>query len=631
MYNYFVGGLFLFSSILFFYLLGIAILKHNQSLPKNILVGYLVYNLMIAIVLIPIQLLVLPWSFACVYVVLLSISCFIFSIIRIKKYKIKLIEVSLKHMIKKYYFLIILAILLFFIFLMQLDLIWINNHLDDGYYLVRIATLPFEDHLFSVTHATGLTENYGAFNTYALNVFELEASIYVYLLHLDPSVYCRIVLNTFNYFLAICTVYVLAETIIQSTKIKIKESFIQYLPIVLVIFSFDARVMQETGLLVVQDSWQFNSAMWYGSSLVRVLGILWIILPFIKNDKITFWDIVKVGSISLVLISKSSIALPVIFISGIAYLIAFFFTNGNKKWMILSAFIIVLMIVLGYFLPNNEYIETLINQLFEINKYSILLWGCFISILVFVFKNKNKISIRFSIILLVVLAFIALPEVNDSFELISMYDFVARRAQTTFYYTFVMFGYISFMILLYQYAPKFYKGVNILFCITLVVLSVASYTVANGNPLHSYNVMAHNYRLFPNSTIELGEELNDLALDEINVMMPQWVMSEGNRHALSVVVRTYAPKVKSISAIVRFGVTEGSEFSSFEVEDQDAYEQFRANPNDETFNALAKVLEKYPITALVFDSDIFEAYANGVGFEYVKTTNYGYRIYQKKL
>ena len=92
-------------------------------------------------------------------------------------------------------------------------------------------------------------------------------------------------MNIFNYFLAVCTVDWFAAELNKRMAYRISKSMIQFCSMVLLIFAFEYTTLARTGLLMVQDSWQFSSAMWYGSSIPRVMGLLWLIVPFINREK----------------------------------------------------------------------------------------------------------------------------------------------------------------------------------------------------------------------------------------------------------------------------------------------------------------------------------------------------------
>ena len=69
-----------------------------------------------------------------------------FSVYRIYTKKIRLFNGDLYDFVKKYWFLFFLASILVLISTVKIGWYWMNNCLDDGYYLNRIATLPYIDH-----------------------------------------------------------------------------------------------------------------------------------------------------------------------------------------------------------------------------------------------------------------------------------------------------------------------------------------------------------------------------------------------------------------------------------------------------------------------------------------------------
>jgi hypothetical protein len=113
---------------------------------------------------ISIQLLNLSWSIFYIHFLFLSFVILFYSIHRIKKKKIRLFNDGLYNFIKQYWF-----------------LVWMNNYLDDGYYLNRITTLSYIDQPFAGLLGTGVLGNVTFNNSYNYNVFELEVAVYIYI------------------------------------------------------------------------------------------------------------------------------------------------------------------------------------------------------------------------------------------------------------------------------------------------------------------------------------------------------------------------------------------------------------------------------------------------------------------
>ena len=640
MYDYCISAIFFSLLITFFYCLGSVIVSEENSLPYRFICGYLFYSFIIAIGGIVIQLLNLSWYLFFWYTILIIIALLIFILYRSKKEKIKIFLIGIKEFLKKYWFLFIISGILIVISLAYSEWIWLNNCLDDGFYLNKIATLPYIENPFITNASTGLVEIQNGFNSYIVNTGELEMSVYVFLLQVTPTVFTRIFLSGFNYFLFACCIYAFAEKIIKSTNIKCSEYTIQYIVSIILLFSFSWNFMVVKEILVVQDSWQFNTAMYYASSIVRTMGILIILVHFIENNKIRICDILLVVLISIVLVSKSTIALPIIFVTCIAYLIVNFLLD-DKYWKKISTIIILVLIgIIGLMIGGNDYIDELVRNLFLQNLKSYLVIGCLV-VIILSFSFRSQVINKVNVIMLVVIFLMESPIINNLFEKISVYDFVAARASTTYIYTFVIIAmiYVYLFINKFKYSKKLIVPIYLVVTIMLSVVSLYSYNSCNGKLLTSYKIMYNNRKIIPDSTIMLGKKLSDLAEDadeEINMIMPEGVLVDGHLHSVAIIIRSFAPEIKSISAIGRFKVSEGNDFSSFTSDDQAKLDAFITNPTEENKQNLKILLEEYPINCIVLPTAEDNEYLYEIGFEsYTKFSdiegNISYNIYYRPL
>lgn len=640
MYDYCISAIFFSLLITFFYCLGSVIVSEENSLPYRFICGYLFYSFIIAIGGIVIQLLNLSWYLFFWYTILIIIALLIFILYRSKKEKIKIFLIGIKEFLKKYWFLFIISGILIVISLAYSEWIWLNNCLDDGFYLNKIATLPYIENPFITNASTGLVEIQNGFNSYIVNTGELEMSVYVFLLQVTPTVFTRIFLSGFNYFLFACCIYAFAEKIIKSTNIKCSEYTIQYIVSIILLFSFSWNFMVVKEILVVQDSWQFNTAMYYASSIVRTMGILIILVHFIENNKIRICDILLVVLISIVLVSKSTIALPIIFVTCIAYLIVNFLFD-DKYWKKISTIIILVLIgIIGLMIGGNDYIDELVRNLFLQNLKSYLVIGCLV-VIILSFSFRSQVINKVNLIMLVVIFLMESPIINNLFEKISVYDFVAARASTTYIYTFVIIAmiYVYLFINKFKYSKKLIVPIYLVVTIMLSVVSLYSYNSCNGKLLTSYKIMYNNRKIIPDSTIMLGNKLSDLAEDadeEINMIMPEGVLVDGHLHSVAIIIRSFAPEIKSISAIGRFKVSEGNDFSSFTSDDQAKLDAFITNPTEENKQNLKILLEEYPINCIVLPTAEDNEYLYEIGFEsYTKFSdiegNISYNIYYRPL
>ena len=93
---------------------------------------------------------------------------------------------------------------------------WYGNHLDDGYYLTKIATIASgcENNIDNIPVGVGK----GLGITYLLNTWEIESAFYIKMLHVTPSLYIRLFQSGFNYYLFFNCVLAFGDRIARSEK-----------------------------------------------------------------------------------------------------------------------------------------------------------------------------------------------------------------------------------------------------------------------------------------------------------------------------------------------------------------------------------------------------------------------------
>ncbi|WP_279006215.1 hypothetical protein [Thomasclavelia cocleata] len=502
----------------------------------------------------------------------------------------------------------------------------------------KMATLPYIDNPFIIAPATGLL---GSSNIFRLDVFttgELENSVYMFLTQVTPSIFARIFMSGFNYFLLVNCIFVFAEKIIKSCNINYNKSTIQYISCIVILFIFNWDFLNQSGIIMVQDSWQFNTAMYYGSSIVRTMGIMLIIIHFIDKEKIGLKDVLIVLLISIALTSKSIIALPVIFTSGVAYLLSTYIIS-EKKYRFIAIMITFILIVIGTILGNTEKISSVI--LTQIS-YNIDNWFLVLAVIILLvsFSFKSKVVTKCNLTILIIGILIIFDPINNIFEKLSVYDFVAARNLTTLIYTMIIMVSIYIYILLNKL--EFMKNKLVLMyslsTILLIIGALGSAHIYEGSILSSYKTVWQNKAIIPSSTIKLGSKLTTLANQRnkaINVIMPEGVMADGDMHSVAIIIRTFAPQIRSISAIGRFGTCETGAFADYNADEQRIFDNFLVNPNTDTADELEKMLLRYPINCIVLPTSEDNLYIESMGFESfdkIDDINAGvrYNIYYKK-
>lgn len=608
---YIKGILFIIGYIFFNYLIGTALLPDSKSAPKRFVVGYICFAAIIAIGGIPIQLLNLTWNMFFIYFLIITIFFIIFSVYRIYKKKIKLFNGDFYGFIKQYWFLFFLTIILVILAATNLDWYWLNNCLDDGYYLNRMATLPFINQPFAVTPGTGLLGNVSFTNSYNYNVFELEASVYIYLLNILPTFFARFCLAFINYFLFACVSYCLFEKINNVGKFDLDKNVLQYLTLYIIIFSFNYDLCKSYNLHQLQDGWQNASAMYYGSSIVRSMGIMMLITPFIGKNKLKMKDIFSFGIISLVLMSKSSIALPVIVISALSIICLILLKNSKTRKV--SLIFIVLIIGFSFVLGDNQGMAQVYRNQFFSNIKSIIILCSIILICITLFLYGKSILLEVCGYIALLFGFTLLEPINNIFEKFSIFNFVACRFLTGIFIFVIMlatFCIAVFVKKIMNTAKMKYYVKNTLAVTLSIVLFFSGLLLQSNFSFRNLNnriVTFKNNKYFaPQSVIVLGDCLENLAKEKnekLYAVMPEGIGVEGITYSLAISIRQFSPSTVSLSAYNRYPGTVEKEFQDYSADNQKVFDDFLVNKSRKNIRKFKEVLDKYPINCVITLND----------------------------
>lgn len=633
MLDYISGALILLALVLFSFLIGCATRKEIHF-AKNTLTGYLIYSFLIAIVFIPIQILKFSWFISLIFWLMIMIALIIYIIYQFSKHKDLIKELKRYPLIKNYWLLFIICIILVILSVLNVELFWLSNHLDDGYYLTKITNLPYLEQPFNTNYASGIVNTSTTFDTYLLNVWELEASIIVYLTKIDGVIFARLFLSAFNYLLFALSVYILAEKLFENIfkDKKYPLLYLQASSLILLVFTFNMSVMVDTNLIVLQDSWQFNSAMYYGAMFIRTIGILCYFIYFIDIKEITLKNIFSIIALSIILISKSTVILPLAVMLTLALYCVIRFFNHEKKGRILAMLFILIYIAFTIICSNNLDMENLVVDNIRQNSTSIL--GIFsIMMILLSFVLKSKIIYRINLVIVVLFLLILLPEINDGFELFSQYNFVALRTLSSIYYFAMIVAFIYLLIFLHKYL-KIKKLIYSLIYIILISsfgLSLFYLNDASGPLIHNLRTVNNNRGLMPKSTIMLAKRLETIAeFETVNVMMPSMIYADNFLTPVSTIIRVNAPNVNSISALSRYPINDNSIYAEFSINDQIIFESFVAEQNIENYQNVIQIFEKYGVNYFVLVNGINE---NLYDFSYVDsvvdmTSGISYSIYK---
>lgn len=639
MLDYIVCIIFWTCFIIFLHVIGRAVTAGAKSDSYSLAAGYLVYSFPIAAGGMIIQIANIPWGVFAVFVVLLWCVLLGFSIYKMKKENIRILSMGIKQYIISNWVMLGLCLVLIGMLFLYFTGFWLGNHLDDGYYITKAATLPGMAGGYGANYSVGVPNS--SFDHYIVNTWELEASVYIKILGVNAALYLRFFQSAFYYFLYLNAACAMFEQIIRASKLKAGKMACQYSAVVTLIFGMYYMFLADTGLLPLRDMFHFNSGMFLGSSVVKMTGIIFLLLFYFDKSKISLKMILGVSAVSIVLISKSTIALPLIVIGAIAYVWMLLLHEYGKAGRIAGIILAGFYFVAAVLLPDNQEIQEVMNSDLLNTLKSPVVWAAAV-IFVLSFTLKNEIINKLNILFIAMIVMMAVPEVNDIFELCSVYNFVAGRAWTSFVYFFVLVNSLYLYLLLVKHQiqeKRINKGYRIAAVCLILVMGCGFRLYGGGiipgegrvgtSIIHCISAYVHNPYFMPASTIHLGESLEELSqeTDEpLRVISPEWVYPDGALHGLAVVLRTYAPDIISVSAANRYGAGNDSLLEGYS---QEWYYSFMENPSDKTLKEFKEESLKVKANCVVTQSEDCGRLLEEIGYQYYTSIDDIYYIWYK--
>lgn len=625
--DYVITILFYFMFGFFYYIFGLSLCyKYKLQESTSVLVGFFGHTVVLVIVGILFQILGISWIIFFYLSIFWLLTCIIFTIYRINKYKIKIFENGLLAFIKKYWFFLILIIIFVLCLFSNIGRLWADNLTDDGYYLVRIANLPYATNAMNVDNISGLTAT--GMGTYALNTWELEMSVYLAIVRVLPTIFIRFGLSIFNFLLICCGMHSLVASLCKVQNKKINPNMYQYFCIIIIPVFFMMNLFSQSFLGInLEDTWKNTSALYYGSSLVRLLGPL-VLLNYVTSvNKLNYRNIFIISIIAIVLISRSTTAIPLLFLVGIAYILLYFLQNCNK---ILFAITIILVIIVSMIFKNNQLLfdysfNRVINNLFSLTTFVGL-----IAYIILCFIKKEMYYVKSILFLLIMYVLVMLEPINNIYENLTIYDFVSGRTLYSIY--FLGYVYIITILAINVFekinVPKKIIAVMIIICISFsVVLTQHLYDdVVTVNMeqsrtdtiKQSLSVAKNNMALTPDSTINVGKKLHELekkSNHRLKVITTfDWQVIDGYAHYPALTYRVYAPNIYNYSTVFR---TLGSNVTTGEYvwDEHMVICQFANNPTEKAYTEVSKILKEKNIDCIVSGNGELDYLLKNSGFE----------------
>lgn len=646
MINFIIGLLWLLVMMFVFYCTGHLFLKSTHSGPCLILRGYIIYSFGIAVIGIIIQSFNVPWNVFRNLSLTWMVLVLVLSLLAWKKsedYNHKKINFrkNVSNFISDYGFLIAILLAIIILSVSNYPAFWSGNRADDGFYLSKIAIYPYVSDPYNYDMATGLYTG-KVLNQYSINTHELEYSVYFSLLNIPIGLFTRVFMAALNYILFACCIYSLSETVLKFLNRESKyKKVIQFVPGVILLFTTNFVFLANNGVLNLQDSWQTTTAMYFGSSVVRTCGFFLLLLPLMEKFDLNIKTVIEVFMVSVVLISKSTIALPIILVSALSYICVWLLFRSNIP-NTLVLFVVIILTCIGLVLPTIINLENYgfeswqalrgtVTILSKANYKSFIVWLTIAFLLPSVLFKKIRIT-KLTVLTLVLSAFIFIPGLNGWFLLSSLYGFVVGRTITAFAYFAICLslsyglGWLTFVGI-----NKFIVySINVALSLIMVLVNATAFTEYGGDGLSvqgqeqspmtfqkAWTVIMNNPDFIPVSSEQIAASLNRLANKNghLAVLTETNYQTDGVADFKYILLRSLSPNVIFPTANLRFASTSDPIYGTYDASTQKVFEDFLEENSTETLIALSDVLEKYQINAVLLrNGDSYNQNMESIGF-----------------
>lgn len=594
--------------------------KKNDNSYKKIIYGYILFTCVISFGGLITQFLQLSVKVFYLYYLFILFLIVVNFIIYCKKNELG--KISLLEIVKRYYFIVFIAFVLLGLCLAHVNLQWLANHLDDGRYLNLAANYSKVSNPYLTDIATGLPCDFSFIR--ALNTFELETSFWIWLLRSESTFFVRIFVNLHNYLILLNSICFF----VCELKENMTKSWIQYaaLPIVLFMLTTGEHF---THFIILQDDWQFASAMWYGSSIVRMAG-LFILFGMFINKNINVHSIIELIIVSIILMTRASQALPMILVFCFSFLLLDLWKKNKIYWFIGIVGLGILFGVVYQAMGQYQGLNIIPQSYLDNNKHSYLLYLSVIMLMVMLvlnFKNKNIRKTYFLILFLILFMFV--PVLNSLFLASGQYTFVIGRTLTSLTVFVVIFVWSEFIIFVDEYLKV--RGIEFILKVGCCIFTIGwSFLVFvyGTTPIGSYksqiSTLKNNVNIAPNALLNCSEELEKItnSNNPLVVLSPEFVYEDDYLTPIASLLRIKAPNIINLSAKPRYpDCVQENLFYSYSDDDQALVNDF-LNENN-SYDSVSELIEKYQVTALLTTNENSknELIENGFELEYQYSSN----------
>lgn len=316
--NWIFTIIFLTVIFLHYSLLGEGLLSffsYENNFNKRIIAGFFFTFFLTFLVGFPCQLFQLSWNlYFILQITVLLIVDFFFLFYSWKGIRNHFLNIKRKNILKssikvlKENWICFLFVGLFTLFSMANQLPVYGMNYDDFYYIGKITNLVGANHLLTENYYSGAVEISNGFDIIrTINTYELSYGFFSTIFHIDVTFFCRGTMVIHNYFMFVLVYKELAS-------ILIPRKYVQFALVPFFIFLIPQGYLHNVSILGVlppiksYDLWQFQTAVFYGGSVVRMLSIpVLFIYSFPMLRKLNIKKIIWLAILSFSFISFSTI------------------------------------------------------------------------------------------------------------------------------------------------------------------------------------------------------------------------------------------------------------------------------------------------------------------------------------
>ena len=368
--NWLLTIVFYFFLFFQYYLSGdfmLSVFKYEKTFGKILFSGFLTTFLITFLVGFPCQLFFTSFI---TYFIIQSIVFILFDAVLLFKYKDKIKSyiknkqyknIDIKTFLKENW-LCILFVVLFTSFSMANQLPIYQMNYDDMYYIGKVENLKTAEHLMDTDFFNGKLLSENSINVArVINTYELSYAYFSTIFHIPSTFFCRVSMVIHNYLL-FCVVYKeIAKNILDKNiaQFSLLPFFIFLIP-----FGFLQSGLPLWLRVNCYDLWQFQTAMFYGGSIVRVMSIpiLYIfsepLLYKMEFKKLFYLFLI---SISFMSFSTIYIQILVLFFLVILFIKFFILLINNIKKKNIAKIILYSLCLISYIvlLISTKYLDHL--------------------------------------------------------------------------------------------------------------------------------------------------------------------------------------------------------------------------------------------------------------------------------